>query len=135
LCIRNRCKDTLTQVKYCDSLLYLNSLSLIWTGKEIKKNNFLNLLMPMREGLAKEVHWRGRPSIVDLLVLTILDQLLLIYYHYLPFYKITYLNEEVSCTEPSPLVSIPQFGIKIFGLFCLLEKVWVHEQPTYMSYL
>jgi len=51
---------------------------------------------------------RGRFDTVDLLVLTSLDQLLLIMKilsTYL-FYKTSYLNEEVNCTKPSPSVSI-----------------------------
>jgi hypothetical protein len=37
---------------------------------------------------------------VDLLVLTSLDKLLSILKIYLPFYKTSYLNEEVNHTEP-----------------------------------
>jgi hypothetical protein len=40
---------------------------------------------------------------VDLLVLTYSDQLLLILKKYfISFYKTSYLNEEVKCTDPSP---------------------------------
>jgi hypothetical protein len=49
----------------------------------------------------------GRLSTVDLLVLTSLDQLLLIVDIIYLLYKTSYFNEEVNCTEPSPSVSIP----------------------------
>jgi hypothetical protein len=29
------------------------------------------------------------------------------------FYKTTYLNEEVNCSEPSPKLVFPDFGVKI----------------------
>ncbi len=49
----------------------------------------------------------GRLTNVDLLVLTSVDQLpfqlKMLYF----FYKTSYLNEEVNCTEASPSVSIP----------------------------
>jgi len=44
---------------------------------------------------------KGRISVVDLLVLTCLDQLLLTLKKYISFYETSYLNEEVNCTEPS----------------------------------
>jgi len=59
---------------------------------------------------------RGRLSTVDLLVLTSLDKLLFILKYYFPFYKTSYLNEEVNCTEPSPSVSVP-----------LLSSFWLHD--------
>jgi len=46
-------------------------------------------------------------SIVYLLLLTVLDLLLFILHKYLLSYKTSYLNEEVSCTEPSSSVSVP----------------------------
>ncbi len=46
--------------------------------------------------------WRGRLNTVDLLVLTSLEHLLLIVKILLSFYKTSYHNEEVNCTEPSP---------------------------------
>jgi hypothetical protein len=49
---------------------------------------------------------RGRLSTVDPLVLTSLDQPLLILKMSL-FYKASYLNNEVNRTEPSPSVSVP----------------------------
>ncbi len=39
---------------------------------------------------------------VDLLVLTSLDQLIFILSKLLPFYETIYLKEEVNCTEPFP---------------------------------
>jgi hypothetical protein len=81
-------------------------------------------------------YWRGRLNTVDLLLLTSLDQLLLILIILFAFFiKTTYLNKEVNRTEPSPSVSVPcwkclkvkdihnlqQFGINLFvslyGLF------------------
>jgi hypothetical protein len=34
----------------------------------------------------------------------------MLYYSNLLFYKTSYLNEEVNCTEPSPSVSVPWIG-------------------------
>ncbi len=42
----------------------------------------------------------------DLLVLNSLDQLLFIVKLLVAFVTKSYLNEEVNCTEPSPLVSV-----------------------------
>jgi hypothetical protein len=50
-----------------------------------------------------EVLSRGRLSMVDLLVLTSLDQLLFKIENIIKlFYKTSCLNEEVNCTEPFP---------------------------------
>jgi hypothetical protein len=46
-------------------------------------------------------------STVDLLVLTSLDQVHFILPTLCPFYKTSYLNEEVNCTEHSPSVRVP----------------------------
>ncbi len=55
-------------------------------------------------------YWKGRLSTVDLLVLASLDQLIFYWKYYLLFYKTSYLNEEVNCTEPSSSsVSVPWF--------------------------
>ncbi len=60
--------------------------------------------------LSRKSNWRGKRSTFDLLVLTSLDQLVLIMRILLNFlYKTGYVNEEVICTEPSPSVSIPCF--------------------------
>jgi hypothetical protein len=48
---------------------------------------------------------QGRLSTVNLLVLTSLDQLVFILKIF--FYNTSYLNEEVTCTEPSASVSVP----------------------------
>jgi hypothetical protein len=48
---------------------------------------------------------------IDLLVLSSSDQLLLIEDIFFLFYKITYINEEVNCTEPFPLERAPYVGI------------------------
>jgi hypothetical protein len=50
---------------------------------------------------------RGRLSTVDFLVLTSIDELLLIMKRYLLFYRTGKLNEEVNRTEPSPSVMLP----------------------------
>jgi len=44
---------------------------------------------------------------VDLLVLTSYNQLVLIFKYHLLFYKTSYPNGEVNCTEPSLSVSVP----------------------------
>jgi hypothetical protein len=49
----------------------------------------------------------GWLSTVDLLVLTSLDQLLLILETLFTFNNTSYLNEEVNCTKPSPSVGVP----------------------------
>ena len=54
-----------------------------------------------------------RLSAVDLLVLTSLDQLLLILANAF-FYKTSCLNEEVNRTEPSPSVSVP-WSVHVFN--------------------
>ncbi len=47
-------------------------------------------------------------STVDLLLLTSLDHpLLIIQTLFTFFYKTSYLNEKVNCTEPSPTVKVP----------------------------
>jgi hypothetical protein len=51
-----------------------------------------------------KLYWRGRLSTVDLLVLTSLDQLLLIMQTLLSFNKTSFLNEELHCTVPLQLV-------------------------------
>ncbi len=56
----------------------------------------------------------GRLSTVDLLVLTSLDQVLLILQTF-TFLQTSY--EEVNCTEPSSSVSVPLFGIKTKSFF------------------
>jgi len=48
----------------------------------------------------------GRVSIVDLFLLTTLDYLLRVLKTLFIFYKTSYTNEEVNCTEPSLSVSI-----------------------------
>jgi hypothetical protein len=50
---------------------------------------------------------RGRLNTVDLLVLTCLDQLILIIQILFTFYKTSYLDEEANGTEPSRSVSVP----------------------------
>ncbi len=55
--------------------------------------------------------WRERLNTVDLLVLTCLDQLLIILKILFTFFTVTsYINVEVNCTEPSPFVSVPGFN-------------------------
>ncbi len=55
----------------------------------------------------RNTDWRGRLSTVDLLVLTSLDKLLLKLKTLFTSYKMSWINEEVNCTEPSPSVCIP----------------------------
>jgi hypothetical protein len=52
-------------------------------------------------------YWKGRIGTVDLLILTCSDQLLhLLKIHSFFFYKTSYINEEVNCTQPSPSVRV-----------------------------
>jgi hypothetical protein len=55
----------------------------------------------------RDVSLKGSINTVDLLVLIILNQLLFILKYCVPFYKTSYLNEEVNRTGPSPSVSVP----------------------------
>jgi hypothetical protein len=56
----------------------------------------------------KNIRLGGRLSTVDLLVLTILDQILFKLKILFAFFcKTSYLKEKVSSTEPSPSVSFP----------------------------
>ncbi len=50
-----------------------------------------------------------RLSTTDLLVLTSLDDLLLILKTLVTFYEMSYVYEEVNCTEPSPSVRSAAF--------------------------
>ncbi len=50
----------------------------------------------------------GRISTIDLLVLTNLDQLILVLNIFFLFYKTSYLNKEVNCTEPSTSERVPR---------------------------
>ncbi len=58
--------------------------------------------------LAREPFLMGRLSTVGLLLLTSFDDLLFtLKILFIFFYKTSYLNEEIYCTEPSPPVSFP----------------------------
>ncbi len=61
--------------------------------------------------LAREPLLKGRHSTVDLLTHTSLDQLLLVAQTLFTIYKASYLNKEVNCTEPSPLISVPSLRL------------------------
>ncbi len=52
-------------------------------------------------------YWRGRFSTVDLLMPTCLYHTLFIFLTLFTFFRTSYLNEEVSRTDPSPKVKIP----------------------------
>ena len=61
-------------------------------------------------------------STVALLALTSLDEFIFILKIYVAFfYKTSYLNEEVNCTEPSPSVSIPWFNINNLNYFSQIK--------------
>ncbi len=60
-----------------------------------------------KKGYPAKPYSRGRLSTFCLFVLSSLDQLIFILKIYLHFYKTSYLNEEVNCTEFSPSVSVP----------------------------
>jgi len=65
--------------------------------------------MLIQQSMAKpgNPYWREGLSTDDLLVLSSLDQLLLILSTLFTFCKTVYLNEEVKGTEPSPSASVP----------------------------
>jgi hypothetical protein len=58
-------------------------------------------------------------GMVDLLVLTSLDQLL---FKMKIFFHLFYLNEEVNCTETSPSVSVP-CSFVLYKVIALLENI------------
>ncbi len=66
------------------------------------------LRLPLQLVFPGEAYGRERLSTVDLLVLTCLVQLLSIL-----FYKISYLNGEVNCTETFPFVSVPWCNVPV----------------------
>ncbi len=82
-------------------------------------------------------YWIGSISTVDLLVLTSLDQLLFKLTLNFLFYKATFLNEEVNCTEPSPSVRVPWPSpcawssppALFFPLLGILENPLISENP------
>jgi hypothetical protein len=57
----------------------------------------------------RNTYRKGRPTTIDLLLLTHSDKLklILILKTSFTFYKTRYLNEEVKCIEPCPSVSVP----------------------------
>ncbi len=58
--------------------------------------------------LALNSYWRGRNSTIDLLVLTSLDnRLLILKSFFLLFNKTSYINKVVNCTEYSPSMRVP----------------------------
>ncbi len=60
-----------------------------------------------KKGYPAKPYSRGRLSTFCLFVLSSLDRLLFIWKYVYIFYKTSYLNEEVNCTEFSPSVSVP----------------------------
>ncbi len=67
-------------------------------------------------------YWAGRLSTVDLLVLTSLDQRIFKLKILFSFFcKTGILKEEVTCTEPSPSVSIPCFSTLLYLLVTSLK--------------
>ncbi len=82
------------------------------------------------QGPTGKSFWRGRLSAVDLLVLTSLDQLFIYIENIINlFYKTSYLNEEVNCTEPFPLVSIPWILSCAYASGAPFKK-WFQALPT-----
>ncbi len=67
----------------------------------------------------RKPYWKGRPSTVDLRVLTSLDQLILILKILFSFIKTSFLNEEVNCTEPSLQLVFP---VQTHGPFYSLRR-------------
>jgi hypothetical protein len=71
------------------------------------KLNFLVYFKDPKGPLPGKTNLRGKLSTVDLLVLTSLDQLILILPTSYTFFKTSYLNEEAYCTKPFNSVSVP----------------------------
>jgi hypothetical protein len=71
----------------------------------------------------------GWLSTEDLLVLTSLDQLLLILETLFTFNNTSYLNEEVNCTKPSPSDGVPFHLVfsKCTSLFCYGRKLLTYN--------
>jgi hypothetical protein len=84
-----------------------------------------HILPPSLMVCTGESYYRGRISTVDLLVLTYLDQLLLILKVYIYFfYKTSNINEEVDCTEPSLTVRISwQYILPPLLVVCIGESL------------
>jgi len=77
----------------------------------------------------------------DLQVLTSLDKLIFrLKIVFTFFYKTSYLNEEVNCTEPSPSVSIPWFtaslaAVKLSSkIIARLNFKTITIKPTFTDY-
>jgi len=71
--------------------------------------------------------WRGRINTIDLLVLSMLCKLLFTRNFFL-CYKTSYLNMEVNCTEPFPLVRVPWQNLrkKILVRATFKKITWCH---------
>ncbi len=80
---------------------------------------------------ARKSCWRGRLSVVDRLILTRLDQLLLVFEYYLPFYQTSYLNEEVNCTKPSPQLVFPEWSFLLWAA----NGRWQGQETRLRGYL
>ncbi len=92
-----------TQKMHCNFARVNESLSHSCLA-ELEQNNPVE--MELQKGpslLARKLLLRERLSAISLLVLTSLDLKLVV----LIFYKTSYLNEEVNCTEHSHSVSVP----------------------------
>jgi hypothetical protein len=106
------CGVQLRPDKYC-TISFPDALNVLMLSKLVTgfENIFDNESVVIQR--AGKSYWGGRLNTIDLLLLTSLDQLIFmlkILFQF--FYKTSYLNEEVNCTEPSPSVSIPCKGRK-----------------------
>ncbi len=117
-------------IKSMLKMVPIKSIGGLWIGTNSENSYLLKLWSQNcfnKAGQGKS-YWRGRLSTFQLLVLTSLDQLLF-YKLYLPFYNITYLNEEVNCTELSQSVSIPWYCI-----YLIVNKSRGDESPKIFTH-
>ncbi len=84
---------------------------------------------------ARKSYWRGRFSTVDLLLLIDIDLLLLHWSINCLFYKTSYLNEEVNCTEPFPQLVFPGVTDALSGTLAYEECFFLTTKPTWSTYL
>jgi hypothetical protein len=96
-----------------------NLLALTPLGDATQIESFHTICVALPK--AGKSYWRGRLSTVDLLVITSLDEHLYIENMIYFLNKTTNLNEEVNCTESSPLISIPYPRWQLSGVNYVLK--------------
>jgi hypothetical protein len=78
------------------------------SGEKLRISKFVGITIFVLVNLGSLNAGEGSVFTVNLLVLASLDQLVFILKFLITFfYKTSYLNEEVNCTEPSPSVRVP----------------------------